>query len=94
MSLPLDQQVVIVTGAGRGLGAAIAEAFVREGARVAINYRDSRASAEALANRLGENACAVQADIRDADAVKRMVAEVTATPMKANRVMVPGRPMS
>ena len=34
----LNQQLVIVTGASRGLGAAIAQAFLREGAKVVINY--------------------------------------------------------
>ena len=77
MSKPIEQQVVLVTGAGRGLGAAIAEAFAREGASVAINFRNSRDQAEALASRLGDNARAFQADIRDSDAVNRMVAEVT-----------------
>ena len=37
----LDQQLVIVTGASRGLGAAIAQAFLREGAKVVINYLNS-----------------------------------------------------
>jgi 3-oxoacyl-[acyl-carrier protein] reductase len=77
VSLPLSEQVVIVTGAGRGLGSAIAAAFAREGARVAINYRNSRAGAEALAAQLGARAMAVQADVRIAADVQRMVAEVT-----------------
>ncbi len=77
MTLDISKQTVIVTGAGRGLGAAIAEAFAREGAKVAINYRASRTEAEALAERLGDRTRAFQADIRDADAVKRLVAEVT-----------------
>ena len=45
LPLPLDQQLVIVTGASRGLGAAIARAFLREGARVVINYLNSDAAA-------------------------------------------------
>jgi 3-oxoacyl-[acyl-carrier protein] reductase len=76
MALDISKQTVIVTGAGRGLGAAIAEAFAREGAKVAINYRASRREAEALADRLGDRTRAFQADIRDADAVNRLVAEV------------------
>lgn len=79
MSCPIDQQVVLVTGAGRGLGAAIAEAFAREGASVAINYRNSRDEAEALADRLGDKARAFHADVRDPDAVKRLVGAVTDT---------------
>ena len=74
--MKLDEQVVIVTGAGRGLGVDIAKAFAREGARVAINYRKSKDAAEALATSLGDRARAFQCDIRDADAVKGMVAEV------------------
>lgn len=77
MSLPLTEQVVLITGAGRGLGSAIARAFAREGAAVAINYRNSREGAEALAKELGPKAMAVQADVRDPDAVQAMVAAVT-----------------
>ncbi|WP_454855815.1 3-oxoacyl-ACP reductase [Rhizobium binxianense] len=76
MSLPISEQTVIVTGAGRGLGAAIAAAFAREGAKVAINYRTSRRQAEALAERLGPRARAFRADIRDAEDVERLVEEV------------------
>lgn len=77
MSLSLKDQIVIVSGAGRGLGAAIATAFVREGARVAINYRASREQAEALATKLGDRSKAFQADIRDLEDTKRLVADVT-----------------
>ncbi len=79
MTLAISEQTVIVTGAGRGLGAAMAAAFAREGAKVAINYRNSRIEAEALAASLGDRARAFQADVRDSEAVKRMVAEVKDT---------------
>lgn len=84
MSRLLSEQVVLVSGAGRGLGAAIATAFAREGAQVIVNYRASRAQAEALATALGPRALAVQADVRDAaqvqamfDTVERTVGPVT-----------------
>ncbi len=77
MTLALSEQTVIVTGGARGLGAAIATAFAREGAKVAINYRNSRSEAEALAASLGDRTKAFQADIRDAAAVRRMVSDVT-----------------
>lgn len=76
MSLPLEQQIVLVTGAGRGLGAAIASAFAREGAKVAINYRKSRVAAEALAQRLGNNARAFHADVRQPSEVAQMVRDI------------------
>ncbi len=79
MTLALSEQTVIVTGGARGLGAAIATAFAREGAKVAINYRNSRDEAEALAESLGDRAKAFQADIRDSEAVRRMVSDVTNT---------------
>lgn len=79
MTRPLKQQTVLVTGAGRGLGAAIARAFAREGAQVAINYRSSREKAEALAAELGENTRAFRADIRDADEVSALFASVART---------------
>ncbi|OZF49847.1 3-oxoacyl-ACP reductase [Rhodococcus sp. 14-1411-2a] len=67
--MKFDEQTVLVTGGGRGLGAAIAAAFAGQGARVVIDYRNSKEDAEALANRLGENAIAVQGDVTDDSAV-------------------------
>ena len=78
MSQALADQIVLVSGAGRGLGAAIAAAFAREGARVAINYRHSEDQAEALAARLGERTLAVAGDVRDASAVRAMLARISA----------------
>ena len=76
MTLPLSEQTVLITGAGRGLGAAIARAFAREGAQVAINYHNSRDAAEALDAELGPRAAAFQADVTDADQVTQMVAAI------------------
>ncbi|AJW41456.1 3-oxoacyl-[acyl-carrier protein] reductase [Rhodococcus sp. B7740] len=63
--MKFDEQTVLITGGGRGLGAAIAAAFAGQGARVVIDYRNSKDAAEALAARLGENAIAVQGDVTD-----------------------------
>lgn len=64
--MELSKQIVMVSGAGRGLGSAIARTFAKEGARVVINYRASRDAAESLAREIGaERAIALQADVTD-----------------------------
>lgn len=73
--MQLDKQVVLVTGAGRGLGSVIARAFTDAGARVVVNYRRSREQAEGLVKELGsERAVALPADVTDAHQVQRMMA--------------------
>ena len=65
---------MLVTGASRGIGRAIATAFADLGDRVAIHHRDSAAlAAEVLAGLPGHGHTVVQADLMDADAVRRMV---------------------
>ena len=78
MMRPLSDQIVLVTGAGRGLGAAIAQAFAREGARVALNYRNSADSARDIAAQIGDRAATFQADVTDPDQVDRMIGQITA----------------
>ena len=72
----LDGQVVIVTGASRGIGKAIAELFGREGAKTVVNYNTSDKQAQAVANRIvdhgGEAICA-KADVSKSEEVKRMI---------------------
>jgi 3-oxoacyl-[acyl-carrier protein] reductase len=73
--MELSKQTVLVTGASRGLGAALATAFANQGANVIVNYYSSKEKAEDLVKRLGENAVALQADVRDKDQVNEMVAK-------------------
>jgi 3-oxoacyl-[acyl-carrier protein] reductase len=63
-------KVAIVTGGGRGIGAATAQALAARGAKVAINYSKSKDEAEALAAEIGENAAAFQADLAAGEADK------------------------
>jgi NAD(P)-dependent dehydrogenase (short-subunit alcohol dehydrogenase family) len=70
-------QVALVTGASRGIGAAIARHLAARGAAVAVNYAVRAAEAEALAAALGPRAIAVAADVGDAASVARMVGAVT-----------------
>lgn len=72
----LDGRVALVTGASRGIGAAIAIALGREGAAVGVNYHTSEARAAAVVSTIqaaGGNALAVRADVRDGAAVRGMV---------------------
>lgn len=72
MTLPINQQIVLVTGAGRGLGEHLVRAFLREGARVVINYLHSEQQAQALAAIAPDRAIALQADVTDEQAVLAM----------------------
>lgn len=72
MDLGLDQQAFVVTGGGRGLGFATAQALVAEGAHVVVSGRDAQTLDRAVA-RLGESAVPVVADNADPDAAHRLV---------------------
>lgn len=69
----LSEQIVLVTGGARGLGAAICRAFLAQGARVVINYRSSAEAAQALAAEHSDRALALQADVRDRGAVADLI---------------------
>jgi len=77
-SIDLAQQVVLITGAARGLGRALSLAFAAQGARVIINYYQSKEAAEELAKQIGKNAIALQADVRDLQAVQQLVTQAQA----------------
>src|SRR4051812_17657677 len=73
----MHEQVVIVTGAGRGIGRATALLLARAGARVACVDRDE-AEAREVATVIGEEALAIAADVASRPAVDAMVAAVLA----------------
>ncbi|QNG17632.1 3-oxoacyl-ACP reductase [Rhodococcus triatomae] len=71
----IDEQIVLVTGGARGLGAAITRAFAREGARVVVNwYRSEDAAARLVAEIGTDRVVAVQGDVTDAESVSALVA--------------------
>lgn len=70
---------MLVTGASRGIGAAVASAFASAGDRVAVHYGANAAKAHDVAASLpGDGHVVVGADLSDPDAVRRMVDEAAA----------------
>src|SRR5919109_4537489 len=72
-----EGKIVLVTGAQRGIGRAVALRFAQEGADVALNFLDDRSAAEAGAAQIGavgRRCCVIQADISKPDEARRLVA--------------------
>jgi 3-oxoacyl-[acyl-carrier protein] reductase len=78
MSQQLDGKVAVITGASKGIGAAIAEHLAATGAAVVVNYASSRAGAEAVVDRIkrtGGKAVAMQADVSKLEDIRRLFAD-------------------
>ena len=78
----LNGHTALVTGASRGIGAAIALALAKAGAAVAVNYRQHATEADAMVAKIkdiGGRATAIAADVLQAAAVAKMVDHVTST---------------
>lgn len=80
MEIRLDGKVALVTGASTGIGAAIAIAFARAGAKLVIHYNNSAAEAKKVAAEVsscgGGDPLLVKADVLDGQAIKDMVRAV------------------
>jgi 3-oxoacyl-[acyl-carrier protein] reductase len=76
-----DGRVALITGASRGIGAAVARLLASRGMRVVVNYRSSRDEADGVVASIrsaGGEAMAAQADVCDGSAVHGMVERVRA----------------
>ena len=81
MSSELKGKTAIVTGASKGIGAAIARHLANAGAAVVVNYASSRTDADRVVAAIGEKngrAVAVQADLSKPDDIRRLFAEARA----------------
>lgn len=63
--MQIQQQIVLVTGGARGLGLAISQALLQEGARVVVNYYRSEAKAQQLQAQFPQQVFIYQADVTD-----------------------------
>lgn len=72
-------RAILVTGASRGIGAAIAKAFAAEGGIIIVNYRTNQAAAEAVVaecRALGGEALPIAADVTSQEAVAAMATRI------------------
>jgi len=75
----MSEKILLVTGASRGIGAAVARMAGREGYRVAVNYARDIAAAEKVAvdiEKAGSRALIVKADVSRADEIRRLFEEI------------------
>src|SRR5260370_1053517 len=86
----LNGHIALVTGASRGIGAAIAIALAEAGAAVAVNYRERAGEADTVVGKIkatGGRAIAAAADVSQAAAVAKLVDHVASALGRISRAI-------
>ena len=74
--MKLENKRILVTGGATGIGCAICQRLVREGATVYVNYRTREEEALQLKREFGDSVYLVRADVREPDQVRDMLQEI------------------
>lgn len=96
MGISVKDKVALVTGANRGIGKAIVEAFLREGARKVYLVVRKPESTRELEIKYGDAVVTLVADLADAASMKRVVEKATDVQIVVNNagILIPSSPLS
>ncbi len=91
MGISVENKVALVTGANRGIGAAIVESFIKHGAKKVYLAVRNPESAKSLEEKFGNKVETLQADLSDAGSIKRLAKQANDTEILVNNagVLVP-----
>jgi len=95
MSISIENKVALVTGANRGIGKAIVEAFLRHGARKVYLAVRKPESTQPLVDQFGDKVVPIQADLSDAGSIQRLAEQAGDVDIVVNNagILIPSQPL-